>query len=78
MNVDTTTQGDYMLLLGHQLGKDISGISVVPQEREVLFDSALRHLISAIDEHYENGKLVRYVNTDEVLPNTVNIHFTHL
>lgn len=78
-NAESPTRGDYMIQLGHhQLGKDISRISHVPTEEEVLFDSNMHHLISATDDIEEAGRWVRYVTTDEVLPNTVNRLFSHL
>lgn len=78
MNIGAGPVGDYNLLLKHWLGKDVSGISIVPNEREVLFDSGMHHLISAIEETVENGRIRLYLTTDEVLPNTANKLFNHL
>lgn len=78
-NTQTPIVGDYMIQLQyHQLGKDVSEISNVPSEQEVLFDSSMRHLISAIENVEKPSGRVRYVTTDEVLPNTVNRLSSHL
>ena len=77
-NIGSPTVGDYNLLLKHWLGKDVSGISVVPNEQEVLFDFGMHHLISAIDETVEDGRIRLYLTTDEVLPNTAHTLFNHL
>lgn len=77
-NIDSPIVGDYNLLFKQWLGKDVSGISVVPTEQEVLFDFAMRHLISAIEETVEDGHIRLHLTTDEVLANTAHILFNHL
>lgn len=74
---------DYEILLKGQVGKNIEIISHYPEEREVLFDSAMLHLVSKVEEEEWEplpGLPLTFmvVTTDEVLPNTSNINFSHL
>ncbi|MFS2157473.1 ADP-ribosyltransferase domain-containing protein [Pseudomonas sp. Pseusp122] len=74
---------DYKILLKGQIGKDIEAMSNFPEEREVLFDSAMLHLVSKVEEEEWEplpGVPITFkvVTTDEVLANTSNIHFSHL
>ncbi|TDV59688.1 ADP-ribosyltransferase [Pseudomonas sp. LP_7_YM] len=57
--------GEYKLeLIGH-IGKDIQSISENFNEQEVLFDSAMRHLISRIETAEYNERLIHIVTTRE-------------
>lgn len=74
---------DYKIMLKGQIGKSIEVLSHYPQEREVLFDRTMLHLISHIEDVYwESAPGIpasfRAVTTDEMLANTSNIHFSCL
>ena len=74
---------DYKILLKGQIGKNIEAVSAYPTEHEVLFDSSMLHLVSRVEDvEWEpvpgTPEIMTVVSTDEVLANTINIHFSHL
>jgi hypothetical protein len=75
---DLPWKDEYRLELKGHLGKDVQLISGFFDEQEVLFDSAMLHLISRIETVEYDGRLIKAVTTREVLPNTSDIHFSHL
>lgn len=74
---------DYKIMLKGQIGKNIAAFSHYPDEEEVLFDSAMHHLVSRVEEQQWEplpGMPLTFtvVTSDEMLANTSNIHFAHL
>lgn len=69
---------DYLMQMRGQIGKHIEELSINPPEREVLFDRAMLHLVTEVEELPDAPRPVKVVTSSEVLPNTSNIRFSHI
>jgi len=68
--------GRYQLHLKSMVGKDVAEISFSPAEKEVLFDYAMHHLVSAMYPGSEENSVV--VTCDEGTRHSLGLAFTHL